>query len=535
MQVRHFTKAAKLTSIGCLALLLAGCPAMVSQYPGLSEDRDLGRIGLAPQGEAELEAELSTIVVDSGPYELSGVASLGFSPGGENLAVGSTNGSLFVFKVASGKEFLKLPEGSTQRPVPHSHPLLGGLSNPDGRTVVRMFSAGEIHIWDVVERRLAKRIAACGEYSVDQGTLAAKSRFALRTRPKPALVNLDTEKIVVEYPVSGSVSWTALSDDGQTAALVVDDDWIAIFRSLGDPKAEWLEGVRSRVRVMSFSPDARWLAVSTEDGVGIWSVDRKTMEVAVTSGERETWCLVWTPDQRWLVGGTKGGRVVIWEAWTGKQVSSQTGYYPCAVSPDSRVIASVYDRHIVGLWRPWARLDREAKAKVSGSSLDELWNRLGAAEASVAYRAMPALIARPAEAVPLIREKLIQEPPPQERVQTLIDALDEDDPNVREGAMRDLADLGNWVKKDLERVLSDSPTPEQAGRIRALQEDRPSLRCDSPDVLRKARAIHVLELIGTDAVLEVLRELAGSPCPVFLSDMAQAALRRLTTGKPGGR
>lgn len=73
-------------------------------------------------------------------------------------------------------------------------------------------------------------------------------------------------------------------------------------------------------------------------------------------------------------------------------------------------------------------------------------------EASFAYRAMPALIARQAEAVSFIREKLVQYPPSQERIQALIDGFDEDVPNVREATTRDLTAVGDWVKGPFERA-----------------------------------------------------------------------------------
>jgi hypothetical protein len=521
MRVWHFTKAAMLTSLSCLASLLAGCPALSSQDPGVSGDQD--RIQSAPQGEAEE----SRILVDIDPYRISGVASIAFSPDGEKLAIGSAIGALHLFKVASGEELLRLPG---------RRPLIMRLSYPDARTVIGMSSDGEIHVWDVVERRTVKRIAAHVEWRSDLGALAAKSRIVLRTQPKPALIEIDTERTIAEYSFR-DVTGTALSNDGHVGAIAADGS-IAIVRSSRDSKADWLEGVRSRVRAMSFSPDARWLAASTEDRVAIWSVDGETMGVAMDAGKREIWCLAWTPDQRWLVGGANGGEIIVWESVTGKSIAIRKLHSKLlgeiAVSPDSRMIASASGFEIV-LWRPWTQFEREYGERQAPLSLETAWDELGAAEASVAYRAMPALIARPAEAIPLIREMLIQDPPSQERIEALIDALDDDDPNVRESAMRELADMGNWVKKVLGPALSDSTPPEQAGRIRALQEDRPRLRCDSPDLLRKARAIQVLEVIGTEASREVLRELVGSPCPVFLSDMAQAALRRLTSGRPGGR
>ena len=417
-------------------------------------------------------------------------------------------------------------------------PLLVSLSFPDARTLIGASSDGEIHVWDAHARRLAKQLPPYEEFRTDHGALAAKSRVALRQLPKPRLIDLDTEQIIAEFQVDGYISETALSDDAKVAAIAINES-VLIFEHSVQWKARAFIGMRSRVRSMSFSPGGCWLAASTEKEVAIWSVESRTVEINFETGEREIWRIAWSPDQRWLVGGAENGEVVVWETTTGRQVSARRGHprqvTGLAVSPDSRVIASACGFEPILLWWPWRQLEREYDSR-RRPAMEELWEALGSLEASVAYLAILAFCAEPSAALLFIKPRLIPEPPSKEQVQARIDALDDDDPDVREAAVRDLAALGSWVSKDLEAALSRSPSLEQAVRIKSLlAHDRTRLRCESPDLVRRARAIQVLELIGSETSLEVLRRLVKSPCPMLLSNMADAAIRRLTQGTPGNR
>jgi WD40 repeat protein len=69
-------------------------------------------------------------------------------------------------------------------------------------------------------------------------------------------------------------------------------------------------------------------------------------------------CFVMSPDQRWVVGGTLGGLVVVWDAVTGQRLHGLPGYSeePTHVqnlvfSPDSRWLISLGNDRQPRLWR----------------------------------------------------------------------------------------------------------------------------------------------------------------------------------------
>src|SRR5205823_3023971 len=136
-----------------------------------------------------------------------------------------------------------------------------------------------------------------------------------------------------------------------------------------------------------------------------------------------------------------------------------------AFSRDGRLLASGSHNSTVLVWRV-PEVARPAPAAPDGKARERLWAELADKDAAKAYRAVLALAARPAEAVPLVRAKLKPRPGPDEkRLAKLLADLDSDDFETREAASKGLAALGPDAEGALKRALDAAPSAEVRQRV----------------------------------------------------------------------
>jgi hypothetical protein len=79
------------------------------------------------------------------------------------------------------------------------------------------------------------------------------------------------------------------------------------------------------------------------------------------------------------------------------------------------------------------------------------------------------------------------------------------------------------VEADLRHAREKAPSPEARRRLRWLTA---SLDGPTPDEVRHARAVEVLERIATKEAMALLREWEKGPARAVLTQHARAALRR---------
>jgi WD40 repeat protein len=284
------------------------------------------------------------------------------------------------------------------------------------------------------------------------------------------------------------------------------------------------------------SPDGRTLAVSSL-GKQVVLLDlpaaRQRLEAAPAT-HTPTSPVVFSPDGRLFAFGQgehEDGRgvVQVWETVSGSIRHTFDGHARAtravAFSPDGRLLASGSNDATVLLWD----LDAIAiPAHLRAARPAVLWERLGHPDAAEAYTAVRALAARPATAVAVIGNSVkpvAAETVSPADVRRWIARLDADEFPDREEATRKLMDLGAGVEKLLREALAGSPSAEMKRRLhRILAAIKPGV---TPDEVRTARAIEVLERIGTAEARGVLRQLAAGRRGHPLTEDARAALDRL--------
>ena len=182
--------------------------------------------------------------------------------------------------------------------------------------------------------------------------------------------------------------------------------------------------------------------------------------------------LAYSPDTRFLACGQSDGRIVVYSAVSGNQMAQWQGKQgsvrALAFSRDSRLLASGGANGTILIWE--VPKDEAMPAVLKAEKAISLWQTLGDSDAAKANRALAALIAAPAQTLPLFKERLrpIGNPRDGERLARLIAELDDDSFKIRERATRELAIAGADAADALRRALHDDPSVEVKRRIEDL-------------------------------------------------------------------
>jgi len=293
---------------------------------------------------AAASPEVATLTGDSGPVE-----SVAFSPRGETLVTGSDDGTVRLWKTATGQQTGYLSFGS-------SNPIESVAISPDGETLAMAVSGGTAQLRNLATGRLIRSLPAGGPdsdlveavaFSPDGKTLATADQLG-----PTGLWNVTTGRLIRDLPIGSSYAYSvAFSPDGKTVATGDSDGtarlWdVATGQQIRNLPADG--GTVSSVQV-AYSPDGRTLATAGAGGVQLWSAvtGREIRSIATGS------CVAFSPDGKMLaICGANDTTVS--DVATGQQIGTfptgSAGINDLAFSPDGDTLATVADDDTVRLW-----------------------------------------------------------------------------------------------------------------------------------------------------------------------------------------
>ncbi len=420
------------------------------------------------------------------------VRALAYAPDGRALASADMGGVLRLWDAATGKEL------RTIQAVPRTAGFYSGLCplafTPDGKGLASWGDDRRFRLWDLAsgkevrERPLvlsgappvpAKRPEELPaqdvrvqdvQFGPDGRTAAVAAVGALY------LVDVVTGQELFKLPGQNGPSRVAFSSDGRTLASGGWDKKVSVWDVLTGQELVRVEGL-DFVNALAVAPDGRTVAAATGWGNGeVRLLDTRTGEALLRLRGHASYAgaLAFSPDGKTLASGQRDTTALVWD-----------------LTPALRRLGA-------------------ATPQLSGEGLQTHWAQLADADAKKGRAAVDALAAAPRSALPFLKGRLrpVERAKP-EHIQRLIADLESTKFAVREAATKELAALGVEAESALRRALRDNLSAEAKRRVEALLEGPAPRPVPSGELLRRLRAIHVLEQIGSPEAARILQELAG--------------------------
>jgi WD40 repeat protein len=490
-----------------------------------------------PSGRIEREQRLASDAVVSSWFPRRGVpresyvvengpCRVGLSADGSCVAFLDEKGRLHVRQVSTGKltSFEVTYEGEPE--------LI--LSETGRHLLVRENSGRNLSLWHVPSRRLLTRSERHSQGRGDE--LSPDERFYFRpTKDGLDLFDLKTEKDVRLKAVhEKEISGAAFSEDGKLLATYSPYDRICLWQA-GSGRLLMEHRIHANARLPDGLRGMLALVEPSDERPGGF-LDLTTGKALVVPEVRggATWAV--SRDGRILVVGAED--LALYEVISGGLIRR----WPCGhlgrldevdFSADGRALATG-GRDTTALlwdWKRLCRLSGEGRGRLDEQRLRVLWQTLAEGDAREAYRAMGTLIAHPDLTLKLLQKELTPVTAGELKgFSRRIDELDSEDFDVRETAHLHLSELPlEWVPH-LRRVRAGKPSLEVARRVGRLLADVAKKRY-SPAMLRRLRAVQVLEEIGSPEARKLLAAVAKGHDDSTLTAHARAAVRRLSAAR----
>jgi hypothetical protein len=367
--------------------------------------------------------------------------------------------------------------------------------------------------------------------------------------------------------------------DGQILASSQRTHSICLWELKTGKQIQQIMTPDSVIRSLVFSPNGRWLAGGAQDGtVWIWDIFSgralHTLEAHLDSvsslafssdgtnlatGGEDKYVRCWetlTGEPCWLrkLGGKINGLAFsrdgrhLFSAFAGdnaihllsvptskdlKQLHGHQGGCTCvAVSGDGCLLATGSQDTTVLVWSLRDLVPKEtlAPTPLSVKAMNQFWSLLASTRGHEAHVAVWFLSEGRQEVVSFLKSKLKPAAPINpKRVVQLIKELDNPKFSIRQSATRELRDLGPLAEKAVREALNHMPSAELRARLERLLQKLDDV--PPPKTLRQARAVMVLEHIGTPEAINLLKSLAGGPSEARLTREAKASFDRLEKTK----
>jgi WD40 repeat protein/transcriptional regulator with XRE-family HTH domain len=278
-----------------------------------------------------------------------GVVSVAFSPNGELLAMGDTNGEIRLYQVSDLKQLLSCKG--------HTNWVTSLAFSPNGSTLASASCDYIVKLWDLGTGQCLQSLDGHDDevwsvaFSSDGNTLASGSvDHTIRLWD----VSTGECKRILE----GHTNWilsVAFTPNGQILASGSDDNTLRLWDvSTGECK-RILEGHSDGIRSISFSPDGRMLASGSDDyTVKLWDVfDGKCLKT-FQGHSGGVWSVTFSSQGDMLGSGSYDQSVKLWNVFDGKCLKSFQGHtgrvFSVAFSPQTDVLASGSHDQSVRLW-----------------------------------------------------------------------------------------------------------------------------------------------------------------------------------------
>jgi DNA-binding beta-propeller fold protein YncE len=340
--------------VGAVLLTIVGIVGLVG-FPVSTSTEDTAVKETA--GAAATEPEVDNLKQYRGL-----VWAVAFSPDGQLLATGSSDGIVRLWDTATGQKRQTL-EG-------HRSGITFVGFGPDGTMLVSGSSNrappirvdGTIKVWHLptkTERTITEKKMVSLTLSPDGGTVALSVPSG-GSHSKVRLVNVSSAQ---QWELAGGehkdrTFSLAFSPNGKMLASGSEshDSTIKLWDTATRKEIRTLTGHDRTVRGLAFSPNGKILAsASADDTVRLWDVSSGREQRVLRGHNRTVHVVAFAPpDGRVLASGGEDGTVILWDATTGDKRSHLKGRHSgpilaLAYSPNGKLLVTTSEDRTVKL------------------------------------------------------------------------------------------------------------------------------------------------------------------------------------------
>ncbi|MCI0376393.1 MAG: PQQ-binding-like beta-propeller repeat protein [Gemmataceae bacterium] len=402
-----------------------------------------------------------------------------FAPGIDMLALGSQKGGIRMLDTKTGKELAPFQEDVG--------PIRSVAFSLDAKSLASLDADG-VRIWDVATKKILRRLTELPEGIQLVLPAPHKKRLFLAGGAKSYLWDVAADKVIHELPLPFErLKSAAYSPDGRLLACGDMDGTIHIWDPETGSQVRTLTGLAGYVHCLAVSPDGRLLCAGGWRCIKVWELETALERCQFRNYEGDAFSISFSPDGRVLASGIGDLSILIWDV-TGGALSPE---------PGAQELAPL------------------------------LWKNLAAQNGARVHQAVWGLVARPKEAVPLLKANMKRVPALEGGyLDQLVKDLGAEAFAAREKATRTLQKLGDLAEPALRQILIDPPSLEVRRRAEAILQ-KLAQALDSPEHLQMLRGIEALEHMRTADAQSLLKELSRGAPTARITRAATASLERL--------
>ncbi|MEH2129769.1 MAG: ribosome assembly protein 4 [Nostoc sp.] len=277
------------------------------------------------------------------------VRRVAYSPNGQQLASASSDNTIKIWDVSSGK-LLKSLSG-------HSSPVNLVAYSPNGRQLASASSDKTIKIWDVSSGQLLKTLTGHSDTVNSVAYSPNGQQLASASYDKTIKIwDVSSGKLLKSLTGhSSEVNSVAYSPNGQQLASASADKTIKIWDVSSGKLLKTLTGHSNVVNSVAYSPNGQQLAsASSDETIKIWDVSSGKLLKTLTGHSNVVNSVAYSPNGQQLASASFDRTIKIWDVSSGKLLKSLTGHSnvvnSVTYSPNGQQLASASGDKTIKIW-----------------------------------------------------------------------------------------------------------------------------------------------------------------------------------------
>ncbi|BBC22282.1 multi-sensor hybrid histidine kinase [Pseudanabaena sp. ABRG5-3] len=266
------------------------------------------------------------------------VVSVSFSSDGKTLASGSTDKTIKLWNLETGKEIRTLKG--------HDNYVNSVSFSPDGKTLASGSTDKTIKLWNLETGKEIRTLKGHDNYvnsvsfSPDGKTLASGSYDKTIK-----LWNLETGKEIRTLKGHDkSILSVSFSPDSKTLASGSEDNTIKLWNLETGKEIRTLKGHDNYVLSVSFSPDGKTLASGSYDKtIKLWNLETGKEIRTLKGHDNYVLSVSFSPDGKTLASGSADNTIKLWNLEAGTEIRTFKGHdnsvFSVSFSPDGKTLA----------------------------------------------------------------------------------------------------------------------------------------------------------------------------------------------------